>query len=331
MDIIAIVEKLDSFGYIRKNRIIGDYYSIYCPFHNDGHERRASFGILIRDQVRNGRVYPAGFSHCFTCNYHKNIIDFVTDVLNQNRDSKSAVDWLTENIPGFSYDESDFEYLVPRDMVKQINANFAVEMLKSFEAPKDYVSEEELAGYRFTVPYMYERGLTDELIDKFDIGVDMNYVPPGRKRKVPCVTFPVRDINGKVLTIVRRSIKGKAFYLPANISKPLYGIYEFPKNSKRVMIVESCFNALTSWKYGIPAIALLGTGTALQIKQLKSLGVEEYILGLDPDDAGDRASNKLKSALKSTAIVRRLIDIPAGKDINDLTEDEFNSIIKTRR
>ena len=59
---------------------------------------------------------------------------------------------------------------------------------------------------------------------------------------------------------------------------------------------------------------------------MTQLGVNEFILGFDPDDAGRRATEKLKKALRSVAIVWSFDGIPEGKDINDLTEDEFNQL-----
>lgn len=136
----------------------------------------------------------------------------------------------------------------------------------------------------------------------------------------------MRDIKGRSLFIVRRAISIKRFYIPNDIQKPVYGIYELPRGCQSVVIVESCFNALTSVRYGKPAVALLGTGTPYQIEQLKRLGVREFILGFDPDEAGERATRRLKKALKSVALVWQFEGIPEGKDINDLSEEEFNSL-----
>ena len=60
---------------------------------------------------------------------------------------------------------------------------------------------------------MYERGLTDEIIERFDIGYD-------RERRE--ITFPIKDLSGKVRFISGRSVKGKFFKLPQGIDKPIY-------------------------------------------------------------------------------------------------------------
>lgn len=327
MDVEKILRKLEEFQYIRLGKITGDYYTIYCPFHKDGQERKPSCGVLLRDQYRNGQKYPAGWFHCFTCSWAKSMVDSVTEILKSKNIGKSGLEWLKEHIDGFE-PEKDFENLIPDDLMINVNEKFAVNYIQQITNPigTKYVSEEELASYRFTVPYMYVRGLTDELIELYDIGFDATHIPPGRKKPLPCITFPVRDINGNALFFCRRSIEGKYFNYPQGVVKPVYGIFEIDRNAKRVVICESCLNALTARKYGDQAVALLGTGNTYQIKQLRELGVKEFVTAFDPDDAGRRATAKVKKALKDVAIVWSFEGIPEGKDLNDLSYDEYRNL-----
>lgn len=327
MDILEVVDKLAEFELIRKHKRVGNYMQIYCPFHNDGKERKPSCGILLVDEFRGGKKYPQGFTHCFTCGYAHTIDQTITDLLKQQNIQKSGVDWLVENIPGFELEDTESDFLIPNELMGALLSKYAVDYISTLTSKKqEYVSEAELAKYRFTVPYMYERKLTDELIEKFDVGFDANWIPPGRKKPVPCITFPVRDINGNTLFFCRRAISTKLFNYPQGVTKPVYGLYELPNGCKSVVVCESCFNAITSTRYGRPAVALLGTGNSYQIQQLKELGVREFILAFDPDEAGQRATAKLKKALRSVAIVWSFDGIPPGKDINDLTQEEFDAL-----
>ena len=325
---VKILEFMESLHLIRLNRPMGDWYSIYCPKHADGNERRASCGVSLVDQVRNGQSYPKQFVHCFTCSLSTSLKDLAEDLLNSHNVSTKDADRLKEMLNA-DFDVS-FDHLLPQDTVKNLNNQFALDYVraKSNLTPQ-YVTESELAEYRYTVPYMYERKLTDEVIEKFDVGVDLHFVPTDRVREVPCITFPVKDINGNVLFVYRRAIANKNFYMPAGLEKPVYGIYELAKTASVVVLCESIFNCLTCYVYGVPALALFGTGTKAQIEMLKRTGVKEYVLGLDPDDAGLRGSNKLKRALSSVAIVRKM-EIPKGKDINDLTKEEFDESFNER-
>lgn len=327
LDVYSVLLKLEEFKLLKTHRKVGNYMQIYCPFHNDGNEKKPSCGVLLHEEVRGGRKYPQGFCHCFACGFAKSLPDTITELLKIHNINENGMNWLLQNIPDFDGDLSDIDLLIPQNVMEEINSRYMVNYLQNITQKKQvYISEKELASYRFIVPYMYERKLTNEIIEKFDIGYDANWIAPGRKKPTPCITFPVRDINGNTLFFCRRSIKGKLFNYPTGVTKPVYGLFELPKGCKSVIICESCFNALTCYVYGKPAVALLGTGNSYQIEQLKRLGVQEFILALDPDEAGKKGTERLKYALKNVAIVWEFSGIPTGKDINDLTREEFENL-----
>lgn len=324
-DVEAVVDKLDEMRLIRKHRITNNWYTIYCPFHRDGQEKRPSCGVLLEDEVRNGQRYKAGQFHCFTCGAAYSLEAGVNEILKMKAVPSSGIEWLKENIPGFSLDFTR-ESLVPSSLLGSVIDKFAADNLRSrMSVSHSYITEAELAKYRFTVPYMYQRRLTDPIIYKYDVGYDANHIPSGRSKPLPCVTFPVRDRQGNTLFICRRSIEGKYFNYPSGVSKPVYGLYELPEDCRSVIICESIFNCLTAEVYGYHAVALLGTGTPYQIEQLKKLGVREYVLCLDPDDAGRKGTAKLKKALSSSGFVFT-INMPEGKDLNDCDKTEFDEL-----
>jgi len=328
MDVTKILEKLSQLGYVRLNKIVGNYYSVYCPFHNNGNEKKPSCGVLLREEYRNGQRYPEGWWHCFSCGAAYTMPQAISEILKSRSISQSGLDWLKQNIPDFQ--EYEIDLLIPQDLMMATSNNFALNYIRSKQGQEvSYVSEEELASYRYTVPYMYERKLTDEIIEKYDIGVDLKWVPPGRNKPVPCITFPVRDKQGRTLFFCRRSIQGKLYNYPQGVTKPVYGIDMIPQGCKSVIIMESCINALTAEVYGYDAVALLGTGNSYQMKQLRELGVSEYVICTDGDDAGRRAAEKLKNALRSVALVW-VMPMPDGKDANDLTKEEFDQIYSMR-
>lgn len=269
--------------------------------------------------------------NCFSCGLAKPLPEVLTEVLKNKGISKSGLDWLKENVLGFDAEDVDFEYLISQDISTTLINKYAIADIQTQlnKSQITYVSEKELASYRMTVPYMYQRGLTDEIIEKYDIGYDANFIPPGRKKPMPCITFPVKDQQGRTLFLCRRSIEGKFFHYPQGVEKSLYGLYELPSGVKSIVVAESCFNALTATKYGYAAVALLGTGTSYEIEQLKQLGVQEFVLCLDGDDAGQRGAAKLKKALSRVAIVWS-IKMPIDKDINDCTKEEFDLLYSTR-
>ena len=329
MDVDLIIEKLSDLSLVRPNKIIGDWYSVYCPFHSNGNERRASCGVSRVTQYKNGQTYPEGMWHCFTCGAAYDMVTAVSKILESRSISKSGQDWLIENIPGYEPD-LEVDKLIPQNIVDQVNNKFALDYItRHTDKEIKYVDESELASYRYTVQYMYDRRLTDEIISKYDVGVDVNWIPPGRKNPVPCITFPVRDKYGRTLFICRRSIVGKLFNYPTGVTKPLYGVDNIAPGTKSVIICESCFNTLTAAVYGYQAVGLLGTGNSYQISQLKELGVSEYVICMDGDEAGRRAAKKLKRELSSSGIVWT-INMPDGKDINDCDKDTFDELYASR-
>lgn len=331
VDIDKLIDALHAHNLIKKHKINGDWYTIYCPFHKNGEEKKPSCGVSRHTQFSAGRKYPAGTFHCFTCGISYPLDVAIDRILKLKSKSLASESWLQEYLP--NYDNSDFDYLLPQEDLDELNfmdVTLAMDQLNSLlNTQASYIPEEELVKYRFTVPYMYERKLTDEVIAKYDVGVDLNWIPSGRKNPVPCITFPVHDKTGRTLFICRRSIKGKLFNYPKDVDKPVYGIDSIPKDCKSLIICESCFNALTCVVYGYSAVALLGTGTPYQVSQIRELGIPEIVLCMDGDDGGRRATAKLYKALKSTNIVWR-INMPDGKDVNDCTKEEFDLLYKNR-
>ena len=325
-DVRDILAFLESHGAVKTSRQTGNYMQVHCPFHGDGHEKKPSCGVLLTDESRAGKTTKAGFWHCFSCHYAQPMSKAVDDLIRMKDLSEDAVKWLRENVDP----PDDPDSLISDKLLGSLMEKYAISYIGSLSgSEKRYVSEDELKSYRFTVPYMYERKLNDALIEKFDVGYDANFVPPGRKNAVPCITFPVRDREGRTLFICRRSIVGKMYNYPEGVEKPLYGLYELPGGAKSILICESCINAITAYRYGKCAVALLGTGNQYQMQQLKSLGAREFIICTDGDDAGRRAADKLKRELKKVAFVWT-IPMPDGKDLNDLTEEEFNLLYERR-
>lgn len=284
----------------------GQNIMICCPNHKDGQERNPSCGVLL---VRN-KDKPPGTVHCLACGYTDSLDGMISKCFGYD-DPSFGTNWLMENFIG------DSEIGRP-DLF--LDFNRTSDQHKSVT----YVTEEELAKYRFYHPYMYKRKLTNEVIEKYDVGYQPDFIFSEGWQPTPVITFPVRDIDGNCLFVSRRSIVGKNFFLPKDIDKPVYGIYELPKDCSEVIICESVINALTCVSYGKPAVALFGTGDQLQYNVLNSLPVRKYILGLDSDSAGMKGTYKLKKALKNKLLTKLVL--PPNKDINDLTELEFKSL-----
>lgn len=289
--------------YLLENyEILTDNIRVNCPIHPSKHtgeigrERTPSCDILLKSKGEN---IPAGTVKCFGCGYRTNLIKFVADCFDTSY--IKAKEWLLSNF--------EHSIIVNSRDVPNIDINQKEE--KEIELPE--ISMEELKKYEYIHPYMFKRGLTDYIINKFEVGFDP---------ETNCITFPVY-VDGVSRIIVRRHVKYKYFNMPKMDKKPIYGLDYI--RGKEVIVCESILDCLTAWKYGREAIALLGTGSDENYKDLNKLGIRSYILMLDNDTAGRNGVKRFKDNV-TNALITDII-MPKGKDVNDLTEEEFNYLL----
>ena len=274
---------------------------VTCPIHKGGKENHPSCYVRLTE----GDDVKEGIAYCFTCKYKAPLQVFISNCFDIDDNGEYGEKWLLEHCR--------YSFLTER---RQELKKIDLTPKKRIKKDVKYVSEEELQSYRFYHPYMFERKLTKEIVDKFDIGFD---------KKTNCITFPVYNNEGKCLFVIKRNVSFKKFYIPEGIDKEIFGLNQIPKDCNEVIICESVFNALTCWVYGKVGIALFGTGSSEQIETLKKLNVRKFILGFDGDAAGRKATEKFKKALSDCKIIN-VYHLPEGKDINDLSKEEFDKL-----
>ena len=291
---------LNRFAIVRLN---GENLQSNCPFHKNGQERKPSFGV-------NGEIDRC---HCFSCSWSGTIEEMISELYGYQDNGKFGKRWLIKRFNTVEIETrpnimEGFNARNNRLNDRNINRLYN---LNNNPVDNTYISDEELDKYRYIHPYMYSRGLTDEIIERFDIGYD-------REQKE--ITFPVRDIEGRCVFVAGRSVERKFFRLPQGLNKPLYQGYRFVDGSYKICYVtESFLNCLTCWKYDKPAIAMLGTGNQKQYEILNKLPVREYILAFDPDEAGRKATERFRKNVHGK-IIKELV-YTDSRDINDLQEE----------
>ena len=320
--------------YLAKMKIGPTHIQVTCPYHSDGMERKPSAGIRKED----------GIFHCFACGEVHSLPEVISHCFEKDDGGVYGMQWLLKNFSvaakgdnrnvrfDFSRSGIDFNSNIGRDGVSSVSRGGRVDDRLSVL----YVSEEELEKYRYVHPYMYERGLTDEVIELFDIGYD---------RDMQAITFPVRDIRGNCLFIARRSVKTKFFNYPEGVEKPLYGLYELhkigafekyevvkldgsAKGIDELIVCESMLDALSFWTVGKCAVALNGLGNELQFKQLRQLPCREIILATDMDERGLAARERIRKNLNGTKLIAEYFFPEGRKDANDCTKEELQNLKK---
>lgn len=296
IDVDAVFDALKaSTSFFRIANESGDDILTQCPFHGFGNEQHPSFGIC------HNRANPHyGKYHCFACDARGTILSLVNHLSNKEAYDNYAIQFIQAVSDIGFVDRNGIKTLAKREPMK---------------LPE--VTEVELLSYRSEkVDYLSSKRRITDLVQKvFDTGYDpvMN-----------AVTFPVKRPDGTVAFVIRRSIDKKWYNYPAGVDKPVYGVFEsykiIPPTSpfaKKRVLVESAINALTLWGYGIPAWALLGTGSQTQIDFLNSTDIREFAICLDGDKAGMAGAAKLQKSLKARTPI---IPMLPGKDVNDLSE-----------
>lgn len=289
--------KYDYFKYIGKQK--GNDIKITCPFHKNGQENHPSCHVFC--DYEDPKIYY-GTVHCFTCGKQVPLYTMVGYCL--DGDDDTGKDWLVDNFGDTFTDEDLF-----LDEIK----------FESKKLPK-YLDESILDQYNQYHPYMTERKLTPEVLFNFKIGYD---------DKLQALTFPVWDINNRLLFITKRSVNSKLFIIPEDVEKPVYLLnFVVNKNYPFVVICEGQIDALVSWSYHIPAVALFGASTTEhQIEQLKKSGIRNFVLMYDNDTAGRHGANRFKKLMGNNVLITDIL-MPVGKDIADCTYDEYINILR---
>lgn len=298
-DILHEVRRQSGNAYLDYiGRVRGDTVKITCPWHKDGHENRPSCHVYARrdnDDVCYGTV------HCFTCGKATPLYSLVSQCFNEDIDYGKQ--WLCDNF-GDVLSSSMIDDLQPIEIDKQVSTH--------------YLNESILDNYNQYHPYMAKRKLSLDVLRKFKVGYDSIS---------QMITFPVWDINNNLVMVTKRSVNSKRFEIPENVDKPVYLLnFMLQENENTLYICESQINALTLQGWGYPGVALIGTGSKKQYDILNKCGIRNYVLCFDGDNAGLKGVERFKRNIKKDIMISQKV-IPYGKDVNDLTKEEFENLL----
>ena len=292
----SILEKIrfDTHGaYLHDIKTSNNDLRITCPFHSEGKEKTPDCFI---NNDNSSDLY--GVFHCFACGKKGYISDIVNQCFGQT--GTFGQNWLIEN---FSNVLIETQELLPE-----------IDLSKPQKIKLD---ESSLDKYKYFHPYMFKRKLSEDIIRKFSVGYDA---------EDDTLVFPVWDENNNLVFITKRSVKNKYFYIPSGVIKPVYLLnFIINEHITKVMVCESQINALYCWSMGYPAIALFGTGSKEQYDILKRSGIRNFILCFDGDVAGDNGIKRFVKNMSDEVLIS-VKKLPRGKDVNDLTKDEFDNL-----
>lgn len=298
-DLFTIIQDIKNnifngkLAYFRED---GSNIKVTCPIHKNGQEKKPSAFIYIGDDDK----IDYGTFHCFACGHKAPFYHFVAECFDKSDDWAKA--WLINNYAEDSFEESTLD-------LKEITLS---------PNKKEYLNENILESFESFHPYMSERKLSRDVCKRFDVRYDP---------KTSCIVFPVRDENGHLVMLTRRSVINKSFIIDKEKEKPVYLLYYLKrKNIDSCFVTESQINCLTCQSYGLPAIAMLGTGSQHQYDVLNKSPIRYYVLCFDGDAAGKAGAERFLKNIRKDVIVD-ILEMPPGKDVNDLSKDEFFKLL----
>ena len=265
-----------------------DAIVVSCPFHSGGQEEHGSCFIRKKD----------GIFHCFGCGEKGSFLKFVAECFDAPESYAKA--WLLKNFGGELVAKNLFmgEPIV-------LNRNKGI---------KKQLDESILDQYQTWNPYFNQRKLTRETAQKFNLRYDPKYRQ---------VIFPYYNEKGQLITLLKRSIDTKTFFIETGITKPVYGINKiFQDNIRTCVLTEGLFDCLLANQYGMPTIATLGNPSIEQFELINKSSLSTIYLMFDNDNAGRSFNEKAHKYLSKRLFIID-VNIIGKKDIGELSYDEF--------
>jgi DNA primase len=321
---IDIVDVVGNYVELKK---AGANFKAPCPFHD---EKSASFVVSPAKQIY----------HCFGCHVGGDAIKFVQE-----------------------YKKLDFT-----EAVEEIAAdlNFTLEYSRGSSERKDYAKLMEHVNrfYRDSLipqitDYLHDRGLTDESIERFEIGyapashdaqirhikdalfnendaVDVGVLANGKSlyaRLTDRVTFPIRNHAGKLIGFGGRVVSpgdDRAKYLNSpqtklfDKSRQLYGYHiakEHIYKKGTFTVTEGYMDVVMFHQAGIrTAVATMGTALTEQHCHVIKKAGAKTLLCYDGDRAGRAAAFKAAKLLSAHEVYGGVVLFPEGKDPADMVK-----------
>ena len=302
-EILTLLKLSLTNGKLKDIENKGDDILVTCPHHDGGHEKTPACNI----DIGNDTKLPYGYFNCFVCGEKGSFLKFVAECFDAPESYAKA--WLLENFGGELIAKNLFmgEPIV-------LNRNKGI---------KKHLDESILDQYQTWNPYLAKRKLSREICELFKVRYDPKYRQ---------VIFPAYDMKGNLVMLAKRSIDVKSFYLDKDVEKPVYCLdYVMKNNIKTVLITEGPFDCLTGWEYGFPTIATFGKISDYQIEQINKSCINIIYAAFDNDAAGRSFLETLKRKLTKRIIIIETKFPTNKKDVNDLSKEELQEIIKNAR
>ncbi len=342
LDRVDLAELIGSRITLKK---AGASYKACCPFHD---EKTPSFNVRP----------DKGFYHCFGCGAHGDAISFVREF--EGLGFTDAVEELARRA-GL---EVPYDQAARQEMQQARTLTDALDFASRFY-------QAALHGQQgsFARDYLYQRGLDDEVIRRYQVGyapasgtalfdaADRDLQGPlietgtvsdkyGRPRDLfrNRVMFPLRNSRGRTIAFGGRTLgDDKAKYINSpesdvfHKSREIYGLFEAKQALKQVdklLVVEGYMDVIALAQHGIHyAVATLGTATNQDSLTALLRQARHIVFCFDGDQAGFRAADRaMENALELMAdgLHLQFLMLPEGEDPDTLVRKEGPAAFQKR-
>ena len=337
-------ETIDAiFETARIEEVVGDFVTLKkrganmlgnCPFHD---EKTPSFTVSP----------TKGIYKCFGCGKGGHAVNFVMEI-----DQLSYPEALKYLAKKYNIEVQEEEQTP--EQIEKANARESLFIVNSYA--KDYFQDslnKSIEGKAVGLSYFKERGVSVEMIDKFQLGYNPDNWDAFTKSALEAsykkeflektglsifkddkafdrfkgrIIFPIHSISGRIVGFGGRTLKkdDKAKYLNSpeseiyHKSKVLYGIY-FSKSAivknDNCLIVEGYTDVISMHQSGIENV-VASSGTALGTEQIKLIGryTKNITLLFDSDNAGIKAATKAIDLILAESMTVKIALLPEGED-----------------
>ena len=321
-----------------------------CPFHN---EKTPSF-----------TVSPSkGIYKCFGCGEGGNSVSFLMD--KEHYSYPEALKYLARK-----YNIEIVEQAMTEEQAERASEKDSLYIISKF-AKDFFINElwESEEGKTIGLNYFKERGYSEEIIKKFELGYSPKSKDALSKKSIKKqyskesllksglsieidkkalidrfrerVIFPIHSFSGRILGFGGRALNSnaKAKYqnspesLIYNKSKILYGIF-FAKNAisknDNCFIVEGYTDVISLHQKGVENV-VSASGTALSIDQIKLISrfTNNISILFDGDSAGVKASFRSVDLILKEGMNVKVIPFPENEDPDSFAKQNTSEDLKT--
>ena len=176
--------------------------------------------------------------------------------------------------------------------------------------------------------YMLSRGISEKTVNDFKIG--FNAFDFG-DIKFSAIIIPINKNCYTARNIITNDNELR-YYKPKGCHVELFNVKALTNNKPYCVLTEGEFDCLSFETINVNAMALCGANNLNKFYNTKKDNNKTYILALDNDNAGTKATNALIDYFKQNNIKYKLFDNCGFKDSNKaLTEDKLNFESKIKK